>query len=114
MGKKIITWEDVYQLPLKYDGYTYCWSKNVTMSIMFDPIVSKKNREKITSAINNETSEKIEGLKYNGCEFYINGIYVFCVRGWGYLTGIGALNLDEEKALEIQNDFIRYIYEKLT
>lgn len=36
------------------------------------------------------------------------------IRGWGYLTGTGGLNLSEDEAQEIQDDLANYIVEKLT
>ena len=85
MAKKEITkWEQVYQLPLHNDKYApYVWSKNGTMSLMFDFSVTDKDREMIVKTINGETDKKIEGLTFDGCDFFVNGNYIFCVRGWG-------------------------------
>lgn len=111
--KNKITWEQVYQLPLKYDEMLYAWSKNNTMALMFNKVVKEDDRETIVKTINGESDMKIEGLDFKGCDFFINGNYAFCVRGWGYLTGIGGLGLTANKACEIQYGFIRHIYEKL-
>lgn len=35
------------------------------------------------------------------------------IRGWGHLTGCGALNLPPEEAIEIQDDFGEWIVKKL-
>ena len=40
-------------------------------------------------------------------------VYIFCVRGWGGLTGTGALNLSQDKAAKIQDDFCDFIEETL-
>lgn len=108
-----ISWKDVYKLPLEYDGYTYCWSKNGTMSIMFSRDVSEKDRKRIVDSINGKSSSKIDGLTSNGPDFYQDNQYLFCVRGWGYLTGIGGLNLPEKKAIKLQDDFINHVLDKL-
>ncbi len=39
--------------------------------------------------------------------------FVFSVRGWGHLTGIGGLHLPENGAARIQDDFIAYILKRL-
>ena len=114
MAKKQITkWEQVYQLPIKYDGILYCWAKNGTMALMFDDIVNENDRNKIVNAINGNGDKKIENLSFKGCDFFINDNYVFCVRGWGNLTGVGGLNLTQEKALKIQDGFINHVHKAL-
>ena len=110
MAKKEITkWEQVYQLPIKYDDMNYAWAKNGTMALMFDEVLSEDDRKLIIQAINGETELKFEGLTVDGCDFLKDETYIFCVRGWGNLTGTAALNLPEEKAIEIQDGFINHI-----
>lgn len=44
----------------------------------------------------------------------INGyIPIILIRGWGYLTGIGGLNLDTDTAVKIQAEFGNWIIQKL-
>jgi hypothetical protein len=107
------SYQGVYQLPLKYDGYNYVWSKKNIMTLMFGRLVPEEDRVKVVKSLNKESELKIEGLTNNKDEFFINGEYAFCVRGWGHLTGIGAMNLPLEKAIEIQDGFINYILERL-
>ena len=111
--KKKITWQSVYKLPLKYDDMCYAWSKNKTMSLMFDFGMSEKDKHRIVDVINGDSDSKIENLTHDECDFKIGGKYAFCVRGWGHLTGIGGLNLPEEEAASIQDGFIDYVYNKL-
>lgn len=93
----------------------YCWAKNGTMALMFDEILSESDREMIVKAVNGETDLKMEGLlTVDGCDFLKDGTYIFCVRGWGNLIGIGGLNLPEEKAIEIQDGFINHVHRALT
>lgn len=35
------------------------------------------------------------------------------IRGWGHLTGCGALNLPDHEAAKIQDDFGEWIVKKL-
>ena len=110
---KIMNWKDVYQLPLKYDGYNYAWAENGTMTLMFDGL-KENERKQIVSAINGESEFCVKGLTFDGCEFYVDREYVFCVRGWGRLTGTGGLNLGTKKAEKIQDEFIKFIANTLT
>lgn len=38
---------------------------------------------------------------------------VLLMRGWGYLTGIGGLHLPAKKAVELQNDFMKFAMRRL-
>ncbi len=109
-----LTWEKVYDLPLSLDECSsYAWSKSGTMALQFNGLKNKNSRQKIVDAINGVSELKIEGIKKDNCDFYIREEQIFCARGWGYLTGAGALNLPEEKALEIQNGFIEHVLKSL-
>ena len=110
---KLSDWEKVYQLPIHTDKYgPYAWAKNGTMALMFKNI-SKIDRFKIINSINGIEKHTIKGLNNKGCDFYQDDDLIFYVRGWGNLTGIGALNYSEEKAIKIQDGFINYIKSKL-
>lgn len=53
-------------------------------------------------------------MKYNKDGYVsIDGINIMVLRGWGHLTGRGALNLSPEEAIEIQDDFGEWIVKKL-
>lgn len=111
---EIYKWEQIYELPISYDGLLYCWSKNNTMSLMFNDTLNEEQINKIINSINGIEKIKIEKLSNKGCDFFINEKYVFCVRGWGKLTGVGALNLSVEKAVKIQDGFIKHIKNSLS
>lgn len=114
MTQENLTWEQVYDLPLVKDEFTsYAWAKNGTMAIQFLPWISKEDRIKIVCAINGSIKLNIKQLSKDGCDFLINEKPAFFVRGWGHLTGTGALNLPQEKALEIQNGFIDHVFKSL-
>lgn len=42
-----------------------------------------------------------------------NGREMYSIRGWGYLTGIGGLNLNEDEAKLIQDDLGEYVAERM-
>ena len=110
-----LKWEDVYQLPLYLDPYGgYAWSENDTMSLTFDDDLSLEFCQEVIDCINGENYVDTEGWTYkDAVDFYYKGEYKFCVRGWGHLTGTGALNLPEHEAERIQDGFIQHIAKRL-
>lgn len=118
-------WEDVYQLPIHLDKHgCYAWCKNGTMAITFehfnelyeekDWIEGEKKAKQIVSYINGDTECNEKGWTYkDAVDFYLNGKYMFCVRGWGHLTGTGALHLPIQDAERIQDGFVQHIAKQL-
>lgn len=45
----------------------------------------------------------------DGPNIYLEGDLLLVVRGWGYLTGSGCLNLDEKEAIKIQDEFAQHV-----
>ncbi|MFT6125815.1 MAG: hypothetical protein ACJAVA_000257 [Flavobacteriaceae bacterium] len=110
MINKIKNHKDYYKLPLHTDKYgSYVWAKNGTMAMMFNSKVSKEDRNKIVERLNGNNDLKIPNIKKDGIDFYDGDNYIFCVRGWGGLTGSGALNMKENAAAKIQDDFCDFI-----
>jgi hypothetical protein len=111
--KKVLTWKDVYKLPINKDTIgSYAWVSNNVMAITFNN-VSPYDRSRIIRAINGELPYRIKGLAHNGPTFLMSNVEIFNVRGWGHLTGIGALNLPKDEAKKIQEGFIKHIFESL-
>jgi len=110
---KLPNWKEIYQLPLEYDGFNYAFGKNGVMAITFNFGMNKDDKSKIIDIINGIDDNTIKDINFKGCDFYQDKEYIFCVRGWGYLTGCGALNYSEEKAIKIQDNFIKYINDRL-
>lgn len=113
-------WEDVWELPLsKYDYVDYVDSSNGVLALShfknewaFDKDDAAIN--KIVSIINGEIdSDFLPEWEADGCDILYQGAYAFCVRGWGYLTGTGGLNLPSSVAEKIQDEFISYILSRL-
>lgn len=107
-------WKKYYPLPIENDELCfYAWTNNQTMALMFAEDIEDNVREKICASINGNGNYKIPNLKTGGIDFYDDKKYIFCVRGWGYLTGIGACNLPTKKAEKIQDAFKEHIYKQL-
>ncbi len=113
---KQLKWKNIWELPLKYDKMFYCFSSNNIMAITFDYSISKELAQAITDVINGEDKEiKLSDMYIDGADFYSKDYdsLIFSVRGWGHLTGTGGLNLKEKEAIKVQDEFIKYIYQRL-
>lgn len=85
-------------------------------------MITESSQEKIIKVINGASAEIQTDLKldYSANEAIIytraNGRkqQFIVIRGWGHLIGTGGLNLPEEDAIKIQDDFAAYIIEKLS
>ena len=122
-----IHWEDVWEMPLHLDCCdSYAYSQNDTMALTFeaDTEYQIKNARRIVAIINGEAKPNPqETWVKNGPDFYTQDQnyeeamqgwhYVFCARGWGHLTGTGAMNLPYKEAERIQDEFCDYILSKL-
>ena len=118
---KVMNWRDVYQLPLHSDteSVSYVWSNNEVMTFDFDFDYEYGEKrmmvDKIVEKLNGDSSIKFDSefTIQNGIDFYYDGKYAFCIRGWGYLTGGGALHLSNDEAVSIQDDFAKWVLETL-
>ena len=111
-------WKNIWQLPLHKDKHSdYVWSSNGNMALSSFKEEWEYDDEminKIVLIINGETpSDFLPKWKAEGCDILYQDEYAFCVRGWGHLTGSGALHLPEDTAAIIQDGFISYIVDKL-
>ena len=123
-----MNWQDYYKLPLKLDldenGVlfgNYAWAKDEDgdysiMALTFEDNIPSTSIKKIVNIINGTEENRFDILKFqvkDSVDFYFNGKYHFCVRGWGGLTGIGGLNLSTIEAEKVQDEFINYILSRL-
>lgn len=72
----------------------------------------KKILQDICDALNGWKINKYKDVEVNGCELTINGCLIR-IRGWRHLIGIGGLHLKPEEAVKIQDEFIKYIINKI-
>ena len=119
-------WTECYRLPLHLDDCMYAWDANGNMALSSFDLVYDENgdfasgeKERINhiiDIINGECPTDYETKRTVGddvTEIYYKGKFQFLVRGWGYLTGCGGLNLPEDLATKMQDGFIAYILGKL-
>ena len=121
-------WRDCYKMPLHLDKFgVFAWDAEGHMALSrfnykYDErgylIPGELERIKhIIDVINGDyPSDFKPGWKRsddNRCVITYNGGYQFLVRGWGYLTGCGGLNLPRDLAAKIQDEFIDYMINRL-
>lgn len=111
------SWKNVWQLPLHKDKYCdWVWSANdvPAMTSFREEWEDTEVVEEIVQIVNGEReSSFLPEWSADGCDVLYQGEYAFCVRGWGHLTGCGALNLPAELAAKIQDGFVKYIIDRL-
>lgn len=75
----------------------------------------QESKQLILDILNSRTDKSVKReIKYSPSgQVTIDGINVILIRGWGHLTGRGALNLSPEEAAKIQDDFGEWIVKKL-
>lgn len=107
---------EIYKPPFRTDG-VFVWSSNDVMALMCaDGIADQELLLTKLCDILNGTAKpaKISEYNYYATEIYCNEKLLLIVRGWGHLTGKGALNLDEETAVQIQDEFGKWVISKLS
>lgn len=121
-------WTECYRLPLHLDDEycMYAWDADGNTALTFYSLMDDEtedftpgDRERINhiiDIINGECPTDYEAKWTVGddvTEIYYKGKFQFLVRGWGYLTGCGGLNLTEDLAAKMQDGFIAYILDRL-
>lgn len=106
-------WRDVWHKPLIYDGVTYVWATNRIMAITFIGLTDRE-RFAMVDKLNGKGDFIIHGLFRIGVDFHAGGDFLFCVRGWGNMTGRNGMQLDNETARKLQESFVKYILKKLS
>jgi hypothetical protein len=108
------TYKDVYQLPLEGShGWIYDQKRNFVFQFMID---DEKTEQKILDVINVKENFKNLDLVFKHEQGQIidkSGLPIILIRGWGNLTGTGAMNLSVEEASNIQDTFANFIVERL-
>ena len=110
-----LSFSEIYQLPFKIDDDcpVYVWSSSgiLTFNVCIKDLESVR---KLIDILNGDSDKKVMNqVSYKGGRIIIDGIPVFLIRGWGQLTGCGALNLPYTQAKEIQDDFGKWIVKRL-
>jgi len=107
--------EKAFTPPFKVDDMLgWVWDANHNFAFQFLINLPKDKAREFENIINGNAKPKIKNeYKHEEGVISINGKQLILMRGWGYLTGTGGLNLDSETAADIQDDLADYIVEKL-
>lgn len=108
-------WENVFKLPFKLsygDIYVFDSNDHIVCNITEQDdyavmIVNALNGWEITFP--NKKFNASDGCIFDG----VNEDPVIVIRGWGYLTGTGGLNLAPEQAVKIQDELQGWIVKRL-
>lgn len=105
-----------FKMPFKSDGIAYIFDANGNMVLQTIKDLNPENMDKLCRLLNCETDAIYDNYwEYDRDREIItqNGQDMYSVRGWGYLTGIGGLDLEVEDAILIQDDLGEYIAERM-
>ena len=126
MKKEIKTFKDAWTLPFKKDPEGYCayiWDSKGHMCFNFG-VEDLELYDRVIKLLNGEDAKPFEKVYcINGHNILVSNDFdhkvcgkvvpLLYVRGWGFLTGGGALDLDAETATRLQNELIEYSIKKL-
>ena len=103
-----------YKPPFIFDGYSYIDTDEGSMALQGD-YEDRELLKKIESILNKTEKGcfKVIGTKeLDPCALQVDGKWL-TIRGWGHLTGTGAMNLDEQEAMRLQDAFRDWLISKL-
>ena len=121
--------KEIYSFPLKLDvfGDIVLTSDNERAFDFFEDmpeegyILSNELQHSLIGCLNNENVHfliKDASYIYKDASIYIvidnKPLLFIVIRGWGYLTSTGRLQLPLEKAKQIQDEFAQFIIDKLS
>ena len=104
---------EIYFRPFRGDpgGYSsYIWCNKNTMCFS---ILQKNLKNRIIALLNGDDAVPFLRVEVDNDYIVINGSPALLVRGWGRLTGCGALRLEPSKAKAIQKDFLEWTVQQL-
>jgi hypothetical protein len=105
-----LTFIDLYKFPFhieKYGSWVYDAESNFIFQFEFR---NEETRNKVIDILNGDCKEyKKQVIENRQGEIFINGNNFITIRGWGNLTGCGALNLNGDYAAKIQDTLAEYI-----
>lgn len=113
--KQPITFREAYQLPF-HNSYGTIFSSNHVMTFNVKSKLSDETIDRLLAILNGTSKEVVtkSNVTHKDGIVYFNENEVFLIRGWGHLTGCGALNLSPEIAASIQYEFAEWVVSKLT
>ncbi|MGN0218756.1 MAG: hypothetical protein ACI4AX_00560 [Muribaculaceae bacterium] len=102
---------EIFKGPYTTDG-SYIYDCNNQMCLMVGDCENypEEMLDRICEILNHTKPTKGNpGVSSKDGNIYLNGDLILVVRGWGYLTGAGCLNLSVKDALKIQDEFVQHV-----
>ena len=75
--------------------------------------VPVEKMQEVLDVVNGTKASEFGKARINGGYICNQSHRVILMRGWGYLTGVGGLNLKEEDAIRIQSEMQQYIVDQI-
>lgn len=102
---------EIFPGPYTTDG-CYIYDANEQMCLMAGDCRNypEEMMKRVCEILNGTNPTKGNpSIGYDGPHIYLNGDCILVVRGWGYLTGTGCLNLSPDEATKVQDEFALHV-----
>ena len=106
--------DEIYKPPFHEVSDFWVYTKDKVRCFDWIAIIHTPTRKELIRILNGSSKKRAkQEVKYDKGIVSINGFNIMRIRGWGHLTGCGALNLPPEEAAKSQDDFGEWIVKKL-
>lgn len=109
-----MNWQEAFTPPFSLsDNYIFDSKNRVCLNTYLD---SPEQRVKLLNKLNGNFDKKPNGifsLSDDKQRVLFEDKPVLLIRGWGRLTGVGGLNLSDEDAISLQDQFAEWIVKTL-
>ena len=106
-----MTHKEIWKRPFRV-AFPYIFSSNGNKVLTMYDFRKERLTNTICSILNGKGGSIKTVERLSSIVFSVNGAKIV-VRGWGYLTGVGGLNLPEKEAMKIQDEFAEWLSDKL-
>ena len=116
MNKDLVNPFIGYKPPFEFDGHNYIFTDEGSMALCsqnWDDVGDIL--ERVEGLLNKKREDYFEAIgttESDPCALKIDNVW-FIIRGWGHLTGTGAMNLPQKEACEIQDAFRDWLIARL-
>lgn len=113
-GLTMMTFRDIYEFPLRLDRVIDWVYDNKNQFVFQFETDNDYWNSAIVAILNGEYEPTTKrNFVHDRGEITEDGELFIVIRGWGNLTGTGALNLPDDDAANIQDTFANFIVERL-
>lgn len=117
VGRNLVNPFIGYKPPFTFDDCSYIFTDEGSMALCSqdwdDHIETLRRVVNLMNKKGDDYFRSIETAENDPCALKIGDAW-FIIRGWGHLTGTGAMNLLQEEACKIQDAFKDWLISRLT